>query len=63
MQDFLNVKPPSNTTNSVVLVQVDFCLIDILNLSNCGYEDARGDQCDDCGATYEAIELKNPRLK
>ena len=30
---------------------------------NCGYEDARGDQCDDCGATYEAIELKNPRSK
>ena len=30
---------------------------------NCGHEDARGDQCDDCGATYEAIELKNPRSK
>ncbi len=30
---------------------------------SCGYEDARGDQCDDCGATYEAIELKNPRSK
>ncbi|MEC7228648.1 MAG: class I tRNA ligase family protein, partial [Candidatus Thermoplasmatota archaeon] len=29
----------------------------------CGYEEARGDQCDDCGATYEAIELKNPRSK
>jgi methionyl-tRNA synthetase len=29
----------------------------------CGYEEARGDQCDDCGRTYEAIELKNPRSK
>ena len=24
---------------------------------------ARGDQCDACGATYEAIELKNPISK
>ena len=30
---------------------------------NCGYDDARGDQCDECGSTYEAIELKNPRSK
>ena len=29
----------------------------------CGYEEARGDQCDECGATYEALELKNPRSK
>ena len=29
----------------------------------CDYEEARGDQCDECGATYEAIELKNPRSK
>ena len=28
---------------------------------NCGYENARGDQCDRCSATYEATELKNPR--
>ena len=28
---------------------------------NCGYENARGDQCDKCGAIYEATELKNPR--
>ena len=27
----------------------------------CGYEYARGDQCDNCSATYEATELKNPR--
>ncbi len=27
----------------------------------CGYENARGDQCDKCGATYEVDELKNPR--
>ena len=27
----------------------------------CGYEKARGDQCDNCSATYEATELKNPR--
>ncbi|MBE6461342.1 MAG: methionine--tRNA ligase [Alphaproteobacteria bacterium] len=27
----------------------------------CGYENARGDQCDNCSATYEATELINPR--
>lgn len=27
----------------------------------CGYEKARGDQCDKCSATYEATELLNPR--
>lgn len=27
----------------------------------CGYEKARGDQCDNCSATYEASELLNPR--
>lgn len=27
----------------------------------CGYENARGDQCDKCSATYEATELINPR--
>ena len=27
----------------------------------CGYDKARGDQCDNCSATYEATELKNPR--
>ena len=29
----------------------------------CGNTDARGDQCDNCGSTYDAIELKNPRSK
>ncbi len=28
----------------------------------CGYENARGDQCDSCGGTYEVTELKNPRV-
>ncbi|HEY3324311.1 MAG TPA: methionine--tRNA ligase [Planctomycetota bacterium] len=28
----------------------------------CGYENARGDQCDKCGGTYEVTELKNPRV-
>ncbi|MBQ6268506.1 MAG: methionine--tRNA ligase [Bacteroidetes bacterium] len=27
---------------------------------NCGAEQARGDQCDKCGAYYEQTELKNP---
>ena len=27
----------------------------------CGYEKARGDQCDKCSSTYEATELINPR--
>lgn len=29
----------------------------------CGFENARGDECLRCGASYEAIELKNPRSK
>ena len=29
----------------------------------CGYQDARGDQCDDCGRTLDAIELIEPRSK
>lgn len=30
---------------------------------NCDYEQARGDQCDECGTTYEASELTQPRSK
>ena len=30
---------------------------------NCGEDGARGDQCDECGTTYEADELQNPRSK
>jgi len=30
---------------------------------NCGSEEARGDQCDDCGVTYDSNELLNPRSK
>jgi len=30
---------------------------------NCGYEDARGDQCDNCGRLLEPESLKNPRCK
>ena len=30
---------------------------------NCGYQDARGDQCDNCGRTLDAIELINPRSR
>lgn len=33
------------------------------NCPRCGAEGARGDQCDACGATYDAVELKNPRSK
>ena len=29
----------------------------------CSAEGARGDQCDECGATYESIELINPKSK
>lgn len=29
----------------------------------CSYEDARGDECQKCGASYEATDLKNPRSK
>lgn len=27
----------------------------------CGYEDARGDQCDKCGTLLDPVDLKNPR--
>ena len=30
---------------------------------NCGASGARGDQCDECGVTYEASELLNPKSK
>ena len=30
---------------------------------NCGEDGARGDQCDECGMTYESHELQNPRSK
>ena len=30
---------------------------------NCGYEEARGDQCDNCGNLLDAVELINPRSK
>ncbi|MBA3531555.1 MAG: methionine--tRNA ligase [Ardenticatenales bacterium] len=29
----------------------------------CGFENARGDQCDNCGRTLDAPELKNPRSR
>jgi methionyl-tRNA synthetase len=29
----------------------------------CQFENARGDECPRCGASYDAIELKNPRSK
>jgi methionyl-tRNA synthetase len=30
---------------------------------HCGFVGARGDQCDNCGRIYDALELKNPRSK
>ncbi|KAK3695020.1 methionyl-tRNA synthetase [Podospora appendiculata] len=30
---------------------------------NCGYKDARGDQCDLCGSLLDPLQLKNPRCK
>lgn len=30
---------------------------------SCGYNEARGDECGRCGASYEATELQNPRSK
>lgn len=29
----------------------------------CGFENARGDECPQCGGSYEATDLKNPRSK
>jgi methionyl-tRNA synthetase len=28
---------------------------------NCGFDKARGDQCDNCGSYYNQLDLKNPR--
>ncbi len=30
---------------------------------NCGYEEARSDECENCGALYQPVELKNPKSK
>ncbi len=30
---------------------------------NCGFEEARSDECENCGALYEPKELKNPKSK
>jgi methionyl-tRNA synthetase len=30
---------------------------------HCGYEEARGDQCDNCGKILDALDLGNPRCK
>lgn len=30
---------------------------------SCGFDPARGDECPKCGASYDAIQLKNPRSK
>ena len=30
---------------------------------HCGYDEARGDQCDQCGRTMDALELLNPRSR
>lgn len=30
---------------------------------SCGFEEARGDECGKCGASFEAVDLKNPRSK
>lgn len=30
---------------------------------NCGYEEARSDECENCGALYQPDELKNPKSK
>ena len=32
-------------------------------LPGCGYEDARGDQCDKCGKLINAVDLVKPRCK
>jgi methionyl-tRNA synthetase len=30
---------------------------------NCGYEEARSDECENCGTLYQPTELKNPKSK
>ena len=30
---------------------------------NCGYDEARSDECENCGALYDPSELKNPKSK
>ena len=52
--------------------QQPYCLVDERFLADryiegtcpiCGYPEARGDQCDNCGNTLEAVDLINPRCK
>lgn len=33
------------------------------NCPRCGYENARGDECPQCGASFDATDLKNPKSK
>ncbi len=49
-----------------------YCLVDQRFLADryiegtcpiCGYADARGDQCDNCGNIFDAVELISPRCK
>ena len=44
------------TPNKAVITPTGSCPI-------CGYEEARGDQCDNCGNQLEPSDLKNPRSK
>jgi len=56
MQQYCEVGSDGNVRFLPDRYVVGFC-------PQCGEDDARGDQCDSCGATYEASELLNPRSK
>ena len=58
------VKRPNNTTNSIQTApDASYRTGTWRAHVACGADGARGDQCDACGATYEAVELKNPESK
>lgn len=54
------------TENHLYSVQENRFLADryvVGTCPKCGYEEARGDECQRCASSYEATDLKNPRSK
>ena len=58
----------TNTVEQLLCQKCDRYLADrfvegVCPFAGCGYEDARGDQCDKCGKLINAVELIKPRCK
>jgi hypothetical protein len=57
---FVMVQPYCNTCKRFL---ADRLVEGTCPMPGCGYEDARGDQCDKCGKLLNAEDLINPRCK